>query len=314
MSEFSAHLEPKFWNLKKSFYLTDDINNGYVNSVKYCRNNNLVVKKFSKRFDEIMVENSCIAQSHIALYYFAPRIVPTQKGKLFKKIGENYFVITEYVPRENRIISYKKKDDVKAFGRSISLLHTYLNEIKHRLKQHHLMFNTPDVEVQKLKYGELMKNNDDSSLKTQYALLKEFQNEICPWRISSRDVIHGDLCLGNMLKTTDDVKYIDFDQVSLFPRIYEIIRFLVTTYENTNSSIFQRNLSIFLNEYSRVITLSDSEIENGFNFYYMNLILNLRCYDSRYKTKDNNLFIEKRVNRMLWFRDNFIVNNNPILS
>ncbi|MES5949164.1 phosphotransferase [Bacillus toyonensis] len=118
----------------------------------------------------------------------------------------------------------------------------------------------------------------------------------------TKDVIHGDMHLNNIIQSENKLFLIDYDQASSFPRIYEVMRFFfesINISQDTKENIFQ-NLLIYLKSYNVLQHFSIKEKQWMISFYFSILLKDYSVYET-----DNVQFQTKRLIRMKFISTHF---------
>ncbi len=299
------------WNIKIVDELELVKNQGYMSRVWKCKDNSkeYILKEFAIRFDERSIYPACECQKYLALFGLAPNVYYTKDMMLYCKIDKHFYFLSDKIEGTNIKSRNLSKEIISCLGKFVASIHLRLSTMNIHLEDYHTWFEVPNVERKKIEFKDLIASDISgySFLEEQYYyFLKFVSNKHLNFKFPFQ-FIHGDMHLNNIIMSlqNNDLKIIDFDQVSFFPRVYEIGRFLLTIINlekdfHGNIKIFQ----IFFHAYTSIYPLSKDEKSGMFDYYYFCLISNVICYYKEYEVKDNLKFVLERLQKMRWINEN----------
>ncbi|MFD0059641.1 phosphotransferase [Streptomyces sp. NPDC056690] len=216
----------------------------------------LVVKRLGQRFDLARVQLSAEAHRHAALADLAPRPLYTTDGHLTACLDGASYLLTEYVEAAEPPV----RSDL---AHALAKLHTHFDVFRPDSDCTDFM-ELPEPPVAGLE--ELLRQTRDTATRSavdrrlrilaKYGLKARFTSAL------HRSWVHGDAGPDNLLtaRPSDRPLFIDFDQVSRFPRPYEIARAFIATVTTPMSpqelrSAFHR----YLGAYQAITPISASD-------------------------------------------------------
>lgn len=244
---------------------------------------------------------------------FCPQIVKNRNKKAYTDIDNIIYVAYEFVDGEILKKGDLNSEELMEIGKFMGKLHKNMKKIsipdkfteksslkigennlekmKRMLKQYRITGNQEYVEIIKYKMLMLEKISDDD--------IQRAKNEL------SKQIVHGDFYLDNIIKKENKLIITDLDQVCVFYKMYEVIRgMMMIAYdeEKTNIANIKRVIS-FLNGYQRENNIED--IKMSINLYLYTLANSLYCLDIKdskdyYKKK----FAITRYNMLKWLYEN----------
>lgn len=294
-------------------YSVDNINRGYVHR-KWVITSKSKNKVFIKEFLDISptrIEFINYIQS--MLRDFCPQIIKNRNRKTYTVVDNIKYVAYEFVEGENLKKGDLTSNELKEIGKFMGKLHKNLNKI-------HIPDNFTEKNSLKIGENNLKKmktlleqykitNSQDYVKIIEYKMLilegisdeniKRAKNEL------SKQIVHGDFYLDNIIKKENKLIITDLDQVCVFYKMYEVIRgMMMIAYdeEKTNATNMKRATS-FLNGYQEENNIEDMKM--SINLYLYTLANSLYCLD----VKDSKDFLKKkfaitRYNMLKWLYEN----------
>ncbi|MBI4656531.1 MAG: phosphotransferase [Elusimicrobia bacterium] len=277
------------------------ITNGFTNMNWYvgARGKIFVLKKFNDTFSEERIKFITTCQNYLAkTKKFAPQIYPSIDGKLYLRSHGSYYMLSEYIQGYSLLPSQLPPYSYAYLGAFLGGIHKELECFKEYPGERYFL-KYPKNALERieslLKYH---KKNIRSpfyydSLKLKYKLLSLFdENLIKRFSNLPKQIIHGDFYLGNLIfsEYRETPVLIDFDQASLFPRIYEFMRaaiFLMDWQQNWIN--FKEKTKKFLRAYLSKNKLGLEETILGVDFYYWILLSDIFCFSVNSTTGQGDL-------------------------
>lgn len=166
---------------------------------------------------------------------------------------------------------------------------------------------------------DVLKKYGDSS----YLYLCKISDKIYPYCSKFYDklpfqVIHGDLNLKNIiLKTDKAISFIDFDKLSIAPRLLEVCYFIdeivISSFKRIKLSpyVFQENLDKFLLEYNKIIPFSNLELNLFWYvllmvqfifcryFYHVSIEYSNECIEELFWIYNNKALFENSLKKLI---------------
>lgn len=279
-----------------------------VYEVSRKNNETFIVKIFSKRFNKNRIKASVIAQILLAKNNLAPKIYMIQ-GKLWMKYKDNYVVFMEKIIGINEMSESK---DIYVDGELLGKVHNILKDLRLHpkpkyLRTHSYLYSKIVFKLLQLKYRGTNQMYL-GYLKIQSVLLDHYyyNRKLYEKKQLIYTYIHGDYRKSNILQYNHKNYVIDMDQISIFPRTYEIYKYIFQSVPcNSSLGVFKAVLFKFLSGYQQYGRLTTLELLHGFSFYYYTYISDNRCYIKKYKVKDNDEYLNRRIEYCTWFNEEY---------
>jgi len=227
----------------------------------------VVVKRHSGRFEPAQIHLALEAHAHACAHDLAPPLLTTAEGQRAVLLGPFWYSVTEYAETVQ-----SAADDHRVLGRAVAALHTCLSQF------------TPTNEGTA---GVLQLHQDPIAvlrrIQADRAAGSQIHDEI-DWRVSilqkaglaaeelaacPREWVHGDVRSENLLAAGSPGRwwFIDFDQISRFPRPYEIVRAFAASFRTSARIAFARQFAEYLAAYRDVRPIPAHESAQMIDLY-----------------------------------------------
>lgn len=180
----------------------------------------LVVKRFNRRFDPARVQLAAQAHQYAARAGLAPSLRRTRDDQWAAQVEDAMYTAAEYVDHAGR-------PSPADFASALATLHRHFEGFS---PQGHCpnflqLPDPPAAELERIR----RRTHDATSQEAidwRIKILSEFGLDTQSLAATPRSWLHGDARPDNLLiaHSPDRLLFIDFDQVSYFPRPYEIVR------------------------------------------------------------------------------------------
>lgn len=289
-------------------YTIKKVNKGYA-CEKWIVNssNNIFLKEIKNISDNRLMFINFVQDS---LKEYSPNIIKTKTGDLYIKTKDSFYVAYEFVDGSSVTKNELEIDDCFNIGRFLGKIHknmkslTIPNEFTECtcLKINDNFSKIPDL---------LSAYNEQDEFKKilkykMHILTKIKKKDIMDiLRILSKQLVHGDFYLDNIIKT--DSKYIisDFDQVGIFYKMYEVMRaIMMIVYDNSNTN--EQNIERivkFLEGYKMEDTIEN--MKSSIDLYIYTLANSLYCLKPEdYYIQNKKDFACERCEMLTWIFQN----------
>ena len=233
----------------KKWYIIDKNNNKYF------------LKEITKQTDERLNDILAI-QSR--LYPLTPKIIKSNFNDLYVKYDEKRYYLTEYV--EN--IEFDAYKDLENIGKFLGVLHQKMSSIKNIHTKYLKIEDNYEILNEYLKYHKEHNNLEYVKIiKYKLTILKELKISNINLDNLTKQIIHGDFYIDNILHSGSTYKIIDFDQCCEFYKEYELLRgiFMICNSGRKFTKAEKKYIIQFVNGYYKVDKVKSSE--DAYNFY-----------------------------------------------
>lgn len=216
----------------------------------------LVVKRFNRRFDPARVQLAAQAHQHAARAGLAPPLRLTRDGHRTAHVGDATYTVAEYADHAVRA-------GPPVFASALAALHSHFESFspQGRCADFLQLPDTPTADLERIR-----RHTDDAASREaidwRIQILAEFGLDAQSLAAVPRSWVHGDACPDNLLIThsPDRRLFIDFDQVSRFPRPYEIVRaFMACISPELPARLLGSTFRRYLNAYHAVAPIPASD-------------------------------------------------------
>ncbi|WP_042156749.1 phosphotransferase [Streptomyces lydicamycinicus] len=209
----------------------------------------LVVKRCNRRFDPARVQLAAQAHQHAARGGLAPPLRLTRDGQWTAQVEDATYTVAEYVDHAERA-------GPAGFASALAALHNHFEGFSPQGRCPNFI-QLPDPPAADLE--RIRRQTDDAAsqeaIEWRIKILAEFGLEAQSLAAAPRSWVHGDARPDNLLITRgpDRRLFIDFDQVSRFPRPYEIVRaFMACISPRLSAHLLCSTFRDYLNAYHAV--------------------------------------------------------------
>lgn len=206
----------------------------------------LVVKRFSERFDITRIELAAQAHCHAALAGLAPQPLPTLDGQLTAMADGATYLLTEYAEPV-------RPSEADHLATALASLHEHLDSFQPSDGcTGFLELTDPPAAGLECVLQEILHPAQRDIIEWRLQILADYGLSTQAVSAVSPRWVHGDARLDNLLVTGAPAQslFIDFDQVSRFPRAYEIARaYFATVSPDLPSHRLEATFRSFLGTY-----------------------------------------------------------------
>jgi Ser/Thr protein kinase RdoA (MazF antagonist) len=216
----------------------------------------LVVKRFNRRFDPARVQLAAQAHRHAARAGLAPPLRLTRDGQLTAQVEDDTYTVAEYV-------DHAEQAGPAAFASALAALHSHFEGFSPQGRRADFL-QLPDPPAADLERIRRQTDNAASrdTIDWRIQILTEFGLDAQSLAAVPRSWVHGDARPDNLLitRSPDRCLFIDFDQVSRFPRPYEIVRaFMACISPRLSAPLLGSTFRDYLNAYHAVAPISATD-------------------------------------------------------
>ncbi|MFF3354133.1 phosphotransferase [Streptomyces sp. NPDC002917] len=209
----------------------------------------VVVKRCNRRFDPARVQLAAQAHQHAARAGLAPPLRLTRDGQWTAQVDDVTYTVAEYVDHAERA-------GPAAFASALAALHSHFDGFSPQGPCADFL-QLPDPPAADLE--RIRRQTDDAASREaidwRIKILVEFGLDAQLLAAVPRRWGHGDARPDNLLitRSPDRRLFIDFDQVSRFPRPYEIVRaFMACISPRLSAHVLGSTFRDYLNAYHAV--------------------------------------------------------------
>ena len=267
----------------------------------------LVVKRFSRRFGPARVHLAAQAHQHAARVGLAPPLRLTRDGQQTAQVEDATYTVAEYVDQAERA-------GPVAFASALAALHHHFEGFspQGRCADFLQLPDPPAAGLERIR-GQSNDAATREAIDWRMNILAEFGLDAQSLAAVPRSWVHGDARPDNLLitRSPDHRLFIDFDQVSRFPRPYEIVRAFMACI-NPELSALQLSSAFrdFLNTYQAVAPIPATD-----RAIMIDLYLTVQAAETRTFTtpegeiRDMPAFARSRHQQLTW-----IIEHRDLLS
>lgn len=216
----------------------------------------LVVKRCNRRFDPARVQLAAQAHQHAARAGLAPPLRLTRDGQRTARAGDATYTVAEYV-------DHTEQAGPAAFASALATLHNRFEGFSPQDPCADFL-QLPDPPAADLERVRRQTHDaaDRQAIDWRIKILAEFGLDARSLAAVARSWVHGDARPDNLLVTRspDRRLFIDFDQVSRFPRSYEIVRaFMACVSPRLPAHLLGSTFRNYLNAYQAIAPISATD-------------------------------------------------------
>ncbi|WP_181792682.1 phosphotransferase [Streptomyces sp. WELS2] len=209
----------------------------------------VVVKRCNRRFEKARVQLVAQAHQHAARAGLAPPLRLTYDGQWTAQVDDAMYTVTEYV-------DHAEQAGPTVFASALAALHNHFESFspQGRCEDFLQLPDPPAADLERIR-----RQTDDAASRQaidwRMKILTEFGLDAQSLAAVPRSWVHGDARPDNLLitRSPDRRLFIDFDQVSRFPRPYEIVRaFVACISPQMSSHLLGSTFREYLNAYHTI--------------------------------------------------------------
>lgn len=266
----------------------------------------LVVKRFHPRFTAARVRTAACAQHHVASHSgLAPSVLPTEAGDLVAPTAGGLWAISEYMAGSHIGPDSLQAHDFTLLGRSLAILHRSLDHFQPSDPvDGFLAFpHAPGKELARLAEAKADDPAIAADLQKRLAVLERLEDET--FHRLPLSWVHGDVRPDNIVSSPTSrqpIAFIDFDQVSRFPQVYEVMRAFVYSLTTTQpAEVIRDKFRRYLTAYLTHTSVDPDSWRRLVDFYLWVLAADARCYtDTQHPIRNIHEFAKKRLTTLEW--------------
>ncbi|MCX4884811.1 phosphotransferase [Streptomyces sp. NBC_00847] len=259
----------------------------------------LVVKRCNRRFDPARVQLAAHAHQHAARAGLAPPLRLTRDGRWTAQVDDATYTVAEYV-------DHAKQAGPAAFAAALAALHNHLESFSPQSPCADFLQlpDPPGADLERVR-----RQADDAASREaidwRITILAEFGLDAQSLAAVPRSWVHGDARPDNLLiaRSPDRRLFIDFDQVSRFPRPYEIVRaFMACISPGLSADLLVSTFRDYLNAYQAVAPIHATD-----RAIMIDLYLTVQAAETRtFTTPEGEIrgmpaFARARHQQLTWF-------------
>ncbi|MFE5406183.1 phosphotransferase [Streptomyces sp. NPDC056580] len=262
----------------------------------------LVVKRCNRRFERARVQLAAQTHQHAARAGFAPPLRLTLDGQWTAQVDDATYTVTEYVDHA------EQAGPPTALASALAALH---NRFESFSPQGHCedFLQLPDPPAADLE--RIRRQTHDAAsrhaIDWRMKILAEFGLDAQSLAAVPRSWVHGDARPDNLLiaHSPDRRLFIDFDQVSRFPRPYEIVRAFVACIPQLSSHLLGSTFREYLNAYHAVAPIPTTDRAIMVDLYITVQAAETRTFTTpQGEIRDMPAFARARHQQLTWITEN----------
>lgn len=240
-----------------------------------------------------------------------PKILKSKSGTDFIKKDDFKYVAYEYIEGNSFEKHILTDDYIYRLGRALGILHKELSKIKISETEDttYLKIGTDnDIELESMLvwYENNELNEFADVIRYKIEIKRKLQKNIDVAKSKlSKQVVHGDFYIDNLLVRNGSVIITDFDQTCVFYKMYEVMRgMMMISFDDASSC--QDNLNrtkFFLNGYKKENKLEHLDL--AIDLYSYTLANSMYCMRKEdYLNENRKTFALRRYKMLKWIYEN----------
>ncbi|MGX1668575.1 phosphotransferase [Streptomyces sp. NPDC055400] len=261
----------------------------------------LAVKRFGRRFDTVRTRLAAQAHQHAALAGLAPQLRRSPDGHLTAEINGATYMLAEY-------IHAAQPPGLTDFAAALAALHTRLDSFRPG-GRHTDFLELSDPPAAGLEH--VLRQTQDKALREvvnwRLRILAEFGLGAQAVASAPKRWVHGDARLDNVLArhTPEQHLFIDFDQVSRFPRPYEVMRaYVASVSPELPAPLLDSTFRSYLSAYQAVMPIPAAERALMIDLYITVQAAETRTFTTpEGEVRDMSAFAHARHQQLMWITE-----------
>jgi len=273
--------------VSKKWIITDSNNKQYVLKE--------IVKQKKDRLDFILSVQSNLKK-------FVAPIIPTKENELFVTYNNKFYYLCEFIKEIKYPVNESTIENIGDFLASI-----HLEMMKNNKYCEYLKIENNENLLQEYSMYYKKHNNYEylNIINYKINILKKLKDKDINFDNLTKQIIHGDFYLDNILYNGNTFKIIDFDQCCNFYKEYEILRgmFMICNKNKLLKQEILYNMSKFINGYLRKNTIKSSiDAYNLYLYVQANSLSSIKPSDCNNPNKKQ--FALKRFETLKFLNEN----------
>jgi Ser/Thr protein kinase RdoA (MazF antagonist) len=319
MSTFPASSEQEAREALLAFGVEDarlePLSAGYVSSLWQVHSahwGHLVLKRFHDKFSKAQVLAACRAQETVAQAVgISPRVLRARDGSPCVWTDRGHFGLFPFITGWHLEPPYQESWP-EALALLLARVHEALATLPADPSSPGFMAftaTTPaavEEALSRVRSAEVRDEEKIGWLERKLKLLSEVpQAQVVAFRRLGRQWIHGDVHPGNLLASDDlpgGLVLLDYDQASVFPWVYEVLRaFLQFALPESSAPRLQHLLERYVRAYARERPGCSAELETMVELYFWAYTAETRTFtDDEQQVRGVREFARKRMHLSEW--------------
>lgn len=259
----------KLKEYQNSQLIYEDYNN--FSFVINCENKKYFVRVFNQHKGEKEIQNFIEKYRTIqSSLKKNPKILKQKSKEILKIILDNnekiYVMVMEYVEGQSLL-----QEDIKITREDIDLIVNALNELKSIDYEEEIKnISFTNLKNNLKKYNETIPNKWNEDISMCLDAIKRLNN-----KEMKKQLIHGDLHLGHIIKNNDKVTLVDFDNFGYSYRLIDVVKIINNVIFTLKDKKLANELyEYFLEVYQKENPLTKTELKN------LNVLVIADCYNN----------------------------------
>lgn len=262
-----------------------------------CENKKYFVRVFNKHKGEKEIQNFIEKYRIIQTFLKKnPKILKQKSKEILKIILDNnekiYVMVMEYVEGQSLL-----QDDIKITKEDIDLIVKSLNELKSIDYEEEIKnISFTNLKNNLKKYNETIPNKWNADISMCLDTIKKLNN-----KEMKKQLIHGDLHLGHIIKNNDKITLVDFDNFGYSYRLIDVVKIINNViFTLKNKKLANELYEYFLETYQKENPLTKTELTN------LNILVIADCYNNLCQ---NHYLIKNKNNKYIkyWYKNDLKV-------
>ena len=252
-----------------------------------CDGNAYVIKQIREKYTDRSLDLGCAAQELVAACAgLSPVPFRSLSGSLWVRLGEQRFVLSELWP--GRALDHREMTacGIEAIGLLLGRIHRVLAMLFHPVEDGGFLYLANGSPCMARPLTDTLRACAvDSEIQCFQTRTYELRTTVGPDLHEAFDTlemqwIHGDVRPRNLLTCKQRLCLVDYDQVSRFPRVYEVMRAFVKCSPRTlDPSAQGRWLERYLKAYTQEHPVRGRDLALMLDFYRWVLLSETRTFE-----------------------------------
>ncbi len=289
-------------------YSVEELHRGYAHKKWIITGENETI--FLKSFNDISqnrIEFINYIQDYLKLY--TPNLIKNKKNCTYTQLNDKTYVAYELLNGKSINKFEISQGIIEKIGTFLGKLHSELNQVilqPYFTEISSLKINENSI----LKIEKLIRDKKEFKDKDYYEILKAKRKILNKLPIDtldkanlklSKQIVHGDFYLDNIIITDNILKITDLDQVCIFYKMYEVIRgmMMIAYDENLNDIDNMSRIKSFILGYQKENSIEDLNL--SIDLYLYTLASSMYCLQEKdWNDENKKRFAKTRFNMLKW--------------